>query len=118
MLDCIAPSAGVNTQKVVLSRTPCPISRSDCMSKNSRATNRARELVNTQSWKELEELHVSFSSRAKAVDKDDDDNYVSDDDDDDSTLSFSSHHDHDFSESDDEEEDILLFEEEDEDKDT
>ena len=88
---------------VTLSPSPPP-SRIDCLSKNSRATNRARQLVNTESWKGLDEMaqfHASFCSlRATDVDSDDDSEISLSSSDEDSLLS-------------DEDEDILLFEDED-----
>ena len=98
---------------ILVTITPSPpISRIDCLSKNSRATNRARQLVNTESWKGLDEmaqLHASFCS-LRATDDDSDD-------DEDSGLSLSSSDDdcsllsHD--EDDNDDEDILLFDKDD-----
>eukprot|EP00977_Amphora_coffeiformis_P019064 scaffold6898_cov149-Amphora_coffeaeformis.AAC.3 len=83
---------------VHLSPSPPP-SRINCLSKNSRATNRARQLVNTESWKGLNEMaqfHASLASMRAAEEDWDDDSEISFSDDDD-----------------DEEQDILLFAEED-----
>jgi len=84
-----------------------PPTRIECVSKNSRTTNRARQLVKSESWRglhEMAQLHASLSSRREIDDESDDDSrlslYSSDDDDDDDDSSSS-----------DDEEDVLLFQE-------